>query len=244
MHLLCPENASLSENLKTIIRESDQIYFEINLADISELISGVMNTKMKNDTLIENLYTPEEYKRVKDFFASHGMSMEFNFMRGMEPTLVSALVDQAMLPCAQSDGMELNILQESKKYNKEIKGLETAAFQAGIIDKIPYKEQAKELLNDVDSFEMNKEEMNEMISLYKKQDIDSLLSYTLNSDTAINNMQDIMINQRNTNWANQFPVITNGKQLLIAVGAGHLGGNKGLLNLLRQRGYTVKAIEN
>jgi hypothetical protein len=53
-----------------------------------------------------------------------------------------------------------------------------------------------------------------------------------------------LINQRNINWVAQFPAIANNKSLLIAVGAGHLGGQRGVLNLLKQKGYQIRAIEN
>ena len=53
-----------------------------------------------------------------------------------------------------------------------------------------------------------------------------------------------MINRRNKNWVEQFPKIAKDKSLLIAVGAGHLGGESGLLNLLKQKGYTLRPLEN
>src|SRR5689334_3400412 len=52
MHLLCAKDALLSNNLKQIIREADQIYFEIDMDDISELLSGFKQGKMKNDTTL------------------------------------------------------------------------------------------------------------------------------------------------------------------------------------------------
>ena len=163
----------------------------------------------------------------------------------MQPMLVSALVYQTMLPCAQADGMELSIMQLAHTKKKEIKGLETVAFQASVLDNIPYTQQAKELLSSIDSIETSTKETDEMIRLYKEQDIDKLLEFSLKSEGGTtSDVQDVMIDQRNKNWADQFPNITKDKQLLIAVGAGHLGGEKGLLNLLKEKGYTIRAIQN
>ncbi len=244
MHLLCPDDAMLGDSLKKIIKNVDEIYFEIDLDNMSELFSGAMQGKMKNDTSLRDLYKPEEYERIKDFFNGRGLSLEFNFMSSMQPLLISALVDQAMLACPQLDGMEMNIMQESRQYRKEIKGLETVAFQVSVLENFPYSMQAKELLKSVDSFETYKKQMNEMVRLYKEQDIEGLLDYSLQSDTAISEMQDVMIDRRNANWAEQFPSIVKGKKILIAVGAGHLGGEKGLLNLLRKKGYTIRPVQN
>ncbi len=244
MHLLCAQDAVLSDNLKKVIQSSDEVYFEIDLDDFSQLLSGMNLGKMKHDTTLHDLYSAEEYTRINNFFAKHNMGMEFKLMNGFQPMLVSALVYQAILPCTETDGMEMNIMVEAHKDKKEIKGLETAAFQASLIDSIPYKVQAQELLQSVDSVEESKVETGEMIQLYKEQDLDKLLEFTLKTDATTKDVQETMINRRNRNWADQFVQITKDKSILIAVGAGHLGGTDGLLNLLKEKGYTVRPIDN
>ncbi|QEC66699.1 TraB/GumN family protein [Panacibacter ginsenosidivorans] len=245
MHLLCSNDAKLSTNLQQVITNANEIYFEVDMDDLGQLLTGFTAGTMKHDTTLHQLYTDEEYNRVKTFFDTHGMGMQLQMFSHMQPMLVSALVYQTMLPCAQADGMELSIMQLAHTKKKEIKGLETVAFQASVLDNIPYDKQAKELLNSIDSIETSTKEADEMIKLYKEQDIDKLLEFSLKSDGGTtSDVQDVMIDQRNKNWADQFPNITKDKQILIAVGAGHLGGEKGLLNLLKEKGYTVRAIQN
>ena len=245
MHLLCASDAMLSDNLKSIIKNADEIYFEIDMDDLGEMFKGLQMGVMKNDTTLKDLYTEEEYERLQNFFKEHGMGLQFTMMRKMQPMLVSALVYQAVMPCSETEGMELSIMQVAKKSSKEIKGLETAAFQAALLNDIPYSTQAKELLMSIDSTSYALQESEKMMDLYREQDLDKLLQFSLESDGGtIAEVQDVMINKRNANWANQFPGIAKNKQLLIAVGAGNLGGDKGLLNLLKHSGYTVRAIEN
>ncbi len=245
MHLLCAKDALLSSNLKQVISDADEIYFEIDMDDFGELLTGFKQGKMKNDTTLADLYSSDEYQRVKDFFAGHGMRMELQMLNKMQPMLISALVYQAILPCEQADGIELSIMQFAHQYKKEIRGLETAAFQASVLDNIPYAAQAKELLYSIDSVQSTASETEQMMKLYKEQDLDKLLDYSLKSEGGTTTeVQDVMINQRNENWVNQFPVITKNKTLLIAVGAGHLGGKAGLLNLLKEKGYQVRPLEN
>src|SRR5215831_4701952 len=168
MHLLCAKDAALSDNLREIIKNVDQIYFEIDMDDFGELLSGFTEGKMKNDTTLNDLYSSQEYQRIKNFFEHHGMGMELQMLNKMQPMLVSALVYQAILPCEQADGIELSIMQFAHQYNKEIKGLETAAFQASVLDKIPYSTQAKELLYSIDSLKVTETETDEMVKLYKE----------------------------------------------------------------------------
>ena len=245
MHLLCASDAALSENLQKIVQHADEIYFEIDMDDIGELLSGLKEGAMKNDTSLADLYSSDEYARIKSFFDHHGMGMELQMLNKMQPMLISALVYQAILPCKAADGIELNIMKVAHQYHKEIKGLETAAFQASVLDKIPYASQAKELLYSIDSVKNTETETDEMIELYKEQDLDKLLAFSLKTEGGTSSeIQDVMINDRNKNWVEKFPAITKDKSILIAVGAGHLGGKEGLLNLLKQKGYNIRPLEN
>ena len=245
MHLLCASDAVLSDNLQKIVQHADEIYFEIDMDDIGELLSGLKEGAMKNDTSLADLYSSDEYERIKTFFDHHGMGMELQMLNKMQPMLISALVYQAVLPCKAADGIELNIMKLAHQYHKEIKGLETAAFQASVLDKIPYASQAKELLYSIDSVKNTETETDEMIDLYKEQDLDKLLTFSLKTEGGTSSeIQDVMINDRNKNWIEKFPAITKDKSILIAVGAGHLGGKEGLLNLLKQKGYNIRPLEN
>ena len=245
MHLLCKDDAALSSNLKKIVALADEIYFEIDMDDLGQLLSGFSLGSMKHDTTLNALYSDTEYERVQDFFTKHGMGMQLHLFNKMQPMLISALVYQAILPCSATDGIELGIMQLAHQNKKEIKGLETAAFQESLLENIPYQVQAQELLYSIDNIDSTEKESEEMTKLYKEQDLDKLLEFSLKTDGGNSmDVQDVMINKRNKNWAEQFPTITKDKSLLIAVGAGHLGGDAGLLNLLKQKGYQLRAIEN
>jgi len=244
MHILCDADAKPGKTLRAVIKNVDEIYFEIDLDELGELFAGVSKTMMRNDTTLADLYTPDEYDRVTAFFHQHDMGAQLEVMKRMQPMLTSASLYQLIMPCSATNGMEISIIKESKPYHKEVRGLETAAFQASLIDSISYHAQAKELLQMVDSLEIYKQNLTEMLRIYKAQDVEQLYRFSLQGEMSSSEVQDMMLNKRNQNWAKQFPEITKNKSLLIAVGAGHLGGVQGLLNLLKQQGYTLTPLEN
>ena len=51
-----------------------------------------------------------------------------------------------------------------------------------------------------------------------------------------------MIYSRNADWLTKMPALMTNKPTLFAVGAAHLPGDKGVVNLLRNAGYTVDAV--
>src|SRR3982750_1090632 len=67
MHLLCASDAVLSNNLKQIIKDVDQIYFEIDMDNLGEMLAGFTKGAMKDDTTLHDLYSSEEYQRIKTF---------------------------------------------------------------------------------------------------------------------------------------------------------------------------------
>jgi len=64
------------------------------------------------------------------------------------------------------------------------------------------------------------------------------------ADPSIGEFTDILLYDRNANWSKKLQELMPGNGLVIAVGAGHLPGVKGVLNLLRQAGYTVEPVKN
>ena len=53
-----------------------------------------------------------------------------------------------------------------------------------------------------------------------------------------------VIDERNNYWMKEIPGLIEENSCFIAVGAGHLGGEKGIINQLRELGYTVNRIRN
>ncbi len=56
--------------------------------------------------------------------------------------------------------------------------------------------------------------------------------------------EELLLNKRNINWISQLKTIMPKESVFVAVGAGHLVGEKGLLTLLRNEGYKVEPLAN
>ena len=127
---------------------------------------------------------------------------------------------------------------------KPVNGLETAAFQAGLFDSIPYEQQAKELVNYIDSADENKKATRQLAELYVHQDLDSIGQLSDKDDPGMSGYMDLLLYNRNRKWARELDTLLHGKSLLIAVGAAHLPGKEGVIELLRREGYTVDPVKN
>lgn len=244
MHLLCAEDAKLSVNLKKAIREADRIYFEIDMDDMSQMMSALKYARMTDNTKLSDLLTEAEYARVRDYFGKQKSILPFSMMERLKPYMLTSLIGENGMECEKTNGMEMIIMQEANKFDKEIQGLETAEFQASLFDSIPYEKQAKELLNYIDSIDHHKNNTSELVKVYREQDLQKMEALTIKSDGGIGEYLDLLVYNRNRRWAEQLKEILPQQKTLIAVGAGHLPGESGMINLLRKSGYTVKPLKN
>jgi len=242
-HLLCKEDIHFSDALKRAIKSSDEIYMEMDLDDPSTMLSGMLYMNMKDGKKLQDLYTPEEYQRLQNYF-SDTLQMPMMMFQKAKPYFLVALLYPKMMNCSTPAGIEEELMKIAKEHKKEIKGLETMQFQASVFDSIPYEWQAKELLKNIDSFSVYKNEFEQMLDLYKKQELDSMRNMITKSEFGSEKYEDLLLNDRNKNWVKQLKEIMKNESVFVAVGAGHLVGDFGLINLLRKEGYKVEPLEN
>jgi uncharacterized protein YbaP (TraB family) len=173
--------------------------------------------------------------------------MPFSMLETFKPMLAASTLEEGSLPCDNTTMMEQVIMREAKENEKKIKGLETMSYQAGILDSIPYKLQAEQLVSYIDNATKGDKEdkmMEEMFDAYKKQDLEKLEAMMVETDMGMAGFTDIMLYHRNQNWVKKLKTLMIEKALIIAVGAGHLPGEKGVINLLRKEGYRVTPVDN
>jgi uncharacterized protein len=84
-------------------------------------------------------------------------------------------------------------------------------------------------------------QFDEMVKLYKNQDIVGM-GTMMGEDESIGSHQDLLLNQRNRNWIPIMGEMMLAQPTFFAVGAGHLGGDQGVVSLLRKAGYTVEPV--
>ncbi len=247
IHMLCEEDAVLSDSLKKAIHQCDDVYLEVKMDNLFEMLGVVTQLKMNGDTTLSDLLSKEDYEKVKNYFEEKQSLLPFSMLETFKPILAASTLEESTLPCGAPVAMEELIMQEAKNNDKEIKGLETMAYQAGILDSIPYKLQAMQLVNYIDSVKKGvdeSKEFDELVDAYKSEDLNKLEELTKESDIGMSRYTDILLYNRNRNWVKKLKTLMPGKSLVIAVGAGHLPGEKGVINLLRKEGYTLTPIPN
>ena len=242
-HLMCKNDIHFSNQLTTAVNRADKVYMEIDMDDPATILGGMMLMTMKDGKTLQQLYSDADYKKIRQYFTD-SLKTPLSFIVRMKPFFLEALLYPKMMPCKLISGVEEELMKVAKTQKKEIKGLETMEFQAGVFDSIPYEAQAKELLQSIDSMASNKKSFNTMMQVYKNQQINEIENLFSKSESGMENHQDLLLNNRNKNWVVQLKSIMKTNPVFVAVGAGHLVGKQGLIALLRKEGYMVQPLLN
>lgn len=240
IHLMCPDDIVVSTELRAKFYSAKQLYLELDMDDPSVLMKTMQQMTMKNDTTLKQLLPPAQYDSVVSAF-QHISGLPLTLMQKMKPQLIESAIYPKLLGCEGAQAWEQKFMQMAKVNNMEIKGLEQVEDQLKIFDEIPYKAQAEEFAQSVLHIDSVKESFDKMLALYKQKDLDAL-SNMMDETSTPSDFMDKLLNNRNKKWIPEIIEQAKLKPTFFAVGAAHLGSTNGVINLLRQKGYTVTPV--
>jgi len=228
---------------------SKDVVFEVDLDDMFDLgaqMGLITKAFMKDNQKLSDFYDEEDWKLVKTHF--DGMGIPMFFLEKLKPMFLTVFAsgDVEMGGGFGDDSeiksyeMELYSLAEDS--NKDVDGLETIEYQMSVFDSIPYQDQADMLLETIKSTDVGDDSFKEMVEMYKNQDINRMISAMSEEEAGIEGYEDVLLYQRNKNW---IPVMSQKMataKTFFAVGAGHLGGKDGVIDLLKKEGYKLKPL--
>jgi uncharacterized protein YbaP (TraB family) len=148
------------------------------------------------------------------------------------------------MPIASSEKVtsyEMELLKKASAKNIPMAGLETVTEQMSFMDQLPYKYQVKELLKVMDEV-IDDAGYEELIRVFKEQDIDKLAAEISKQSESAAILETVFLSDRNTKWIPKIEAFIEQQACFIAVGAGHLGGKLGVINLLKEKGYKLTPI--
>lgn len=240
IHIAC--DATLPKKVLDALDKTNQLCLELDMDDPNMQTEMMGKMMMKNGVTIESMMSEDDFKLVDDFFKKQsGFSLKM--MNSIKPFALSAMLYPKMLDCA-IQSFENELMKVAKEQNEETIGLETIGEQLAIFDAIPYQTQVNELIKSAKSdLSTDKKELKALLELYKSEDLEAMVQYSDSSENIMTSeFKEELLNNRNKNWIDRITKIAKEKPTLFGVGAAHLGGENGVIKLLRKKGYKVIAV--
>jgi len=245
---------------RRVMDECQQTYGELRMQDmlIPDTMNIVQNAQLLPEgTTIDHVLSADEMTRLNAYMKKI-LGIDFTIpevakqMGRFTPVAINIQLSMALY-FKKEKGFDPNNLidsyfqKQALAQGKNVGGLETYSFQAKALYQGKTLERQKEgLMCMVDNPDFTDMMIEAVTKAYYSQDLDAIKEAF---DTKLHNSCDAtpeeeaqIIYDRNANWVTKMPAIMEQKSTLFAVGAGHLIGDKGVLNLLRQVGYTVEAV--
>lgn len=197
---------------------------------------------MKNEKL-ENLVSAEDYKLIKTNAIKYiGMTgVLFNTMKPLFTVVVAGLNGQRQ---EKKDLVDDYIKKEGIKRGKKIYALESAKDALAAMDSIPLKDQAEMLVDLFKKKASYNQQSDSLIELYREQKLIAMYEFYVNCNSP-ETFDKRLIKERNLKFATKIMSLLKQQQsVFCAVGALHLPGKGGLIELLRASGYSVTPIFN
>lgn len=242
------------------IADCQQVYGELMMEEMfgPDSLAMMQQAMMLPDGLtLDSLLNADEMNRLNAYMKNlMGMDMTNPLlaqqMKKMTPTALSTTLSLLSFVKKSGNfdpmnGFDSYFQKEAVKQGKGVGGLETMAFQVKTLLKGQTLERQKELLMClVDNAEFMDKMSDGIVRAFFAQDLDAIkkaMDMKMNSSCDSRPEEEAsLIDNRNADWITKMPAIMASKPTLFAVGAGHLPGEKGVLHLLRQAGYTVEGV--
>ncbi len=237
IHLICAGDFFLDNRVEKSLRQVEKVVFEIDMDDPSLVADLPSLMTMKNGAGLSSLLSQTSYKRAADFFRD-SLATDIAAFEYIRPFLLSGVLLAGIMDC-EVKSYETILSEMAKKNALEVEGLETMADQIALFDVIPEKVQAENILSMIDSIGSAREELRNLVMAYKLQNADLLFKMARESKFSMEGGDELFLSVRNRKWIPPMTIYMKNSPTFFAVGAAHLAGKDGLIDLLRKGGYTV-----
>lgn len=257
-HLAPASFADEIKGMKEAFAAVEQVYGEVDMQDAQASQMAMMQAMMLPEgKYVSDMFSAEEMERINAYMLkTMGMDLNNPMLREqlgrMRPSVLAmqlALLQfMKITPNFNPNDLIDNYFQrEARKCGKGVGGFETTEFQLELLyGERTDEEEREELLRLVDDNEAMLQEMHDMTNAYFSFDINGIEAVTMRSvetgDMSVEEFAEVITN-RNHRWVEAMPEIMAAKPTLFVVGAGHLPGGEGVIELLRAEGYKVKAVK-
>jgi uncharacterized protein len=245
IHYLRRENFPLHKSIIDAFDASKRLVFEIDLnrvsPDVAQRVTLEKAVYRDGQTLEQNV-SEETYQLAEQRASKLGIDMRV--LAPMKPwfvalTLVAIKFQQIGLD--PNLGVDHYLAARAKSSGKSTSGLETLEFQIGLLDQLSKRDQESLLRETVVELDLLDANINQIVQAWLKGDAQSLESLLLAGMKQYPEVHEKIIVERNRRWVPQIEkILAQGSGAMVVVGAAHLVGKDGVIEMLKARGYTLE----
>ncbi|MDB6137157.1 MAG: hypothetical protein JWO94_229 [Verrucomicrobiaceae bacterium] len=247
IHLLRETDYPLPSSYETAYADSQKLVFELPPGSQHD---AKLATRMRDagsypeGTGLPGKVKPETWNALAGWCRKNGVGAEaFKPFRPWLAALTVAATEYAALGAAPDRGVDSVFEERMVKDGKTGDGLESVDLQIGLFSKLTARQQEQLLEQTLAEVKTLPDQFERMITAWRTGDVDDLNQMMFEEAKNYPDLMDIFLYQRNASWISKLEACLGKKQnVMVLVGAGHLGGEHGVIALLKARGFKVEKV--
>lgn len=241
IHLIPNQDFEITPRLKNSLMKTEVLMTEVDLTRMDAMLGMAAQTHLPKGETLKEMIDSIDYALL-DTFLLNNLGVSMALYNNQKPMVLMMTVMNVFVG-GQPASYDLALTLMATQAGKKVIGLETIEEQMAILDQISHKEMMQSIVEMVSDIEKAREDFNAMVIAYKKENLEKLDELLKIYETGGGDNEKLL-DERNVKWIPLIETAMEEHTTFIAVGAGHLAGEKGLVHLLRQKGYTVKPVMN
>jgi hypothetical protein len=245
IHVLRPGDGGLPLAAERAYEDAEQLVMEIDLddaaADPSAMLATMQHAALLPDGKTLRGVLGADYESIRERASQSGLDLAM--LDRFAPWFVATLLLQMELAkrgFAPELGIEARLASRAGGDGKPIQGLETAEQQFAVLSGLPLAEQKRFLLMTLEESTQLDAQVDELVGAWQAGDTDALARMLSDEFDDFPELYRPLTEDRNRAWVEQLDDLLDDRDdYLVVVGALHLVGRNSVVDLLRQRGYTV-----
>jgi uncharacterized protein YbaP (TraB family) len=244
IHFLKKENYPLNPAIEKAFDRAKKLVFEIDLKSDDSAVQRLTIEKglHRDGKTLEQNISAETYslaaKRAQE------LDVDIRALSPLKPWVVALTMTSLQLRKLGFDansGVDQYLAGRAAKAGKAIAGLETAAFQIGLMDQLSAADQESMLRQSLREMDLLDKGLDQIVRSWAAGDVHGLEKLLLDAMREYPAVHKKIVVDRNRRWLPEIErIIKQGESVLVVVGAAHLVGKEGVIELLKARGYTLE----
>ena len=245
IHYLRQDNYPLHPSILNALDSSNKLVLEIDLNNTSaESVQRVTLEKAiyrDGKSLVQNV-SQDTYELAARRAADLGLDMRL--LTPMKPWFAALTMLAVKLQRMGLDakfGVDRHLAERAKSSGKPTGGLETLEFQLGMFDQLSQREQELMLRETMEEMERLENKIHDIVQSWLRGDSDQLAALLLAGMREYPELHQKIVVERNRRWlADIEKLIQQDNGAMVVVGAAHLVGKDGVVEMLKAKGYRVE----
>jgi uncharacterized protein len=242
IHLYCDAEKINNATIQKCVDSSKTIALELNLNDFGTLIDLFKLAMKSSDKTLSEQLSKAQYRIVDQACRLWLNDSLVNLDNKTPMTLLSNFYTSKLMLDCRAAPVDFIIADMAKQAKKQTIGLETIGFQDSLLSSLPDSLQIQWLLEFCTNPEASQKELKALIDTYNEQSSEKLYDLVFKTSPEVEFFKTELLDARNEKWCKYLHTAIMKQAHLIAVGAGHLAGPKGMIALFKSMGYTLTPV--